>query len=71
MLCHTADIANFYTIMHKQTCCASAEVYGAGKSEKLLQDFQRTTGTNVKIATKYAPLPWRFGKNAPVKALKV
>lgn len=48
----------------------TAEVYGAGKSEKLLQDFQRTTGTNVKIATKYAPLPWRFGKNAPVKALK-
>ena len=48
-----------------------AEVYGRGKSEKFLADFQRETKTNVKIATKYAPLPWRLTQNAPVKALKV
>ena len=49
----------------------SAEVYGYGKSEKFLQEFQRQTGTTVKVATKFAPLPWRFGANSPVKALKV
>ena len=53
------------------TCCFFVEVYGRGKSEKLLGEFQKTTGTNVKVATKFAPLPWRFGQNAPVKALKV
>ncbi|KAL3136261.1 hypothetical protein ABBQ32_007270 [Trebouxia sp. C0010 RCD-2024] len=48
----------------------TAEVYGRGKSEKLLGAFQKSTGTNVKVATKFAPLPWRFGQDAPVKALK-
>lgn len=48
----------------------TAEVYGRGKSEKFLADFQRETKTDVKIATKYAPLPWRLTQNAPVKALK-
>ena len=48
-----------------------AEVYGLGKSEKYIRDFQRETSTKVKIATKFAPLPWRFGEDAPVKALKV
>ena len=48
-----------------------AEVYGRGKSEKYLADFQRDTGTSVKIATKFAPLPWRLTQAAPVKALKV
>ena len=51
--------------------CMHAEVYGRGKSEKYLADFQKSTNTNVKIATKYAPLPWRLTQNAPVKALKV
>ncbi|KAK9831705.1 hypothetical protein WJX74_006595 [Apatococcus lobatus] len=48
----------------------TAEVYGLGKSEKFIRDFQRETNTNVKIATKFAPLPWRFSEESPVKALK-
>ena len=51
--------------------CWHVEVYGRGKSEKLVGAFQKSTGTNVKVATKFAPLPWRFGQDAPVKALKV
>lgn len=47
------------------------EVYGLGKSERLLGDFQKQTNTSVKVATKFAPLPWRFTEDAPVKALKV
>ena len=48
-----------------------AELYGFGKSEKYLGDFQRKTNTSVKIATRFAPVPWRFTSDAPVKALKV
>ncbi len=48
-----------------------AEVYGFGKSEKYLGDFQQKTNTSVKVATKFAPVPWRFTSDAPVKALKV
>ncbi|DBB15730.1 TPA: hypothetical protein ACH3X3_003937 [Trebouxia sp. C0006] len=48
----------------------TAELYGFGKSEKYLGDFQRKTNTSVKIATKFAPVPWRFTSDAPVKALK-
>ncbi len=47
-----------------------AEVYGFGKSEKYLGDFQQKTNTSVKVATKFAPVPWRFTSDAPVKALK-
>ena len=53
------------------TSCFCVEMYGYGTSEKLLGDFQKATSTNVMVATKFAPLPWRFGQNAPVKALKV
>lgn len=48
----------------------TAEVYGFGKSEKYLGEFQKDTNTSVKIATKFGPLPWRFTSDAPVKALK-
>ena len=48
-----------------------AEVYGLGKSERFIRDFQRETNTKVKVATKFAPLPWRFTEESPVKALKV
>lgn len=48
-----------------------AEVYGLGKSERFIRDFQRETNTKVKVATKFAPLPWRFSEESPVKALKV
>jgi aryl-alcohol dehydrogenase-like predicted oxidoreductase len=37
----------------------TAEVYGLGKSEKLLGEFLRQSSQQVHIATKYFPLPWR------------
>jgi len=48
----------------------TAEVYGSGRSERLLGDFLKQTEQPILIATKYAPYPWRFGKNALVRALK-
>ncbi len=40
----------------------TAEVYGLGKSEELLGKFIKETNATTQIATKYAPLPWRFRK---------
>ncbi len=38
----------------------TAEVYGLGLSEKFLGQFLQQTQQPVQIATKFAPLPWRF-----------
>lgn len=47
----------------------TAEVYGLGESERLIGKFLKQTDSSVKIATKYFPLPWRFGKEAVSEAL--
>lgn len=48
----------------------TAEVYGFGKSEELLGEFMRETGTKPIICTKYAPQPWRFTADSVVGACK-
>ena len=48
----------------------TAEVYGSGRSERLLGEFLKQTDQPILVATKYAPFPWRFGKHAIVRALK-
>ena len=47
----------------------TAEVYGLGESERLIGRFLKQTNQPVQIATKYFPLPWRFGKQAVTDAL--
>lgn len=47
----------------------TAEVYGLGESEKLLGHFMQQLGHPVQIATKYFPLPWRFGTQSVSDAL--
>jgi aryl-alcohol dehydrogenase-like predicted oxidoreductase len=47
----------------------TAEVYGLGKSEELLGQFARETNVPITIATKFAPLPWRFQQQAVADAL--
>lgn len=49
----------------------TAEVYGDGDSEKFLGEFlkEKTPG-KVYIATKFAPMPWRFKTTDLLKALK-
>ncbi len=37
----------------------SAEVYGGGRSERLLGEFLKQTDQPILVATKYAPFPWR------------
>jgi len=47
----------------------TAEVYGLGESEKLLGNFIKQRKQHVDIATKYAPVPWRFSGQSVTDAL--
>lgn len=47
----------------------TAEVYGLGESEKFLGNFSKQTTQTIDIATKYAPLPWRFSPQAVTDAI--
>jgi aryl-alcohol dehydrogenase-like predicted oxidoreductase len=48
----------------------TAEVYGSGRSERMLGQFLKETEQPVLVATKYFPFPWRFTKKAVMRALK-
>lgn len=48
----------------------TAEVYGSGRSERMLGQFLKETEQAVLVATKFFPLPWRFGKGSIPRALK-
>jgi len=63
------------------TLVDTAEVYGLGKSERLLGNFEKVYLTNTPsepprektkpiVATKFAPLPWRVGRRAVVEACR-
>jgi aryl-alcohol dehydrogenase-like predicted oxidoreductase len=47
----------------------TAEIYGLGESESLLGRFMQKANQPIAIATKYFPLPWRFGSGAVAEAL--
>jgi aryl-alcohol dehydrogenase-like predicted oxidoreductase len=48
----------------------TAEMYGQGRSESFLGEFLKTTSQPVKIATKFAPFPWKIGKGALLRSLR-
>ena len=48
----------------------TAEIYGQGRSESFLGEFLKTTSQDVKIATKFAPFPWKIGKRVLIKSLR-
>lgn len=48
----------------------TAEIYAMGKSEKLLGSFMNGKENEVFVMTKYAPFPWRFGRQNLIKALR-
>jgi aryl-alcohol dehydrogenase-like predicted oxidoreductase len=48
----------------------TAEVYGSGRSERLLGQFLKETDQPVLVATKYFPYPWRLRKKALFRALE-
>ena len=57
--CVTAGVTLFDT----------AEIYGWGRSERLLGQFIREQGTSVVVATKFFPYPWRLWRGALRRAL--
>ena len=48
----------------------TAEIYGNGRSERLLGQFLKETDQPILVATKFFPMPWRFTKGALPRALK-
>ncbi|MGC9394659.1 MAG: aldo/keto reductase [Anaerolineae bacterium] len=48
----------------------TAEVYGLGRSERLLGQFVREAGQAVVVATKFMPFPFWLTKNALRRALR-
>jgi len=48
----------------------TAEVYGSGRSERLLGEFLKKTDQPILVATKYFPFPWRFSKKTLTRALR-
>jgi aryl-alcohol dehydrogenase-like predicted oxidoreductase len=48
----------------------SAEIYGFGRSERLLGEQARNTGEPLVIATKFSPFPWRLWRGRLSAALR-
>jgi aryl-alcohol dehydrogenase-like predicted oxidoreductase len=48
----------------------TAEVYGRGRSERLLGQFVRDAGDHVVVATKFFPYPWRWRRAGLLRALR-
>ncbi len=47
----------------------TAEIYGRGKSERLLGQFIRQSGKTIIVATKFMPYPWRLSRGALLNSL--
>src|SRR5215468_7863707 len=60
------------TLTHGIDLFDTAEFYGFGRSEKLIGQFLKTAKSDkpIYIATKFMPLPWRFGKRSLINALR-
>lgn len=48
----------------------TAELYGWGRSERLLGTLLRSANRPVRVATKFLPLPWRLDKGSLRRALR-
>lgn len=48
----------------------TAEVYGLGKSERMLGAFYRTNPVKPLIVSKMFPFPWRFSRKTLLRALR-
>lgn len=48
----------------------TAEVYGSGRSERMLGGFLKEIDQPVLVATKFFPMPWRLTKGSLPRALK-
>jgi aryl-alcohol dehydrogenase-like predicted oxidoreductase len=67
-----ADIEAAYqaSLAHGINLFDTAEVYGLGRSERLLGQYARQAGWPAVIATKFFPFPWRLRKGQLLRALR-
>jgi aryl-alcohol dehydrogenase-like predicted oxidoreductase len=67
-----ADIEEGYklSLAAGVTLVDTAEVYGNGRSERLLGEFLQRTEGKVYVATKFMPFPWRLVRGQMYNALK-
>ncbi len=67
-----ADISAAYqaALAHGINFFDTAEVYGRGRSERLLGQAAREAGRPVVIASKFFPFPWRLSKSRLLGALR-
>jgi len=69
---HTEEDAHaaFEVSLHQGiTFIDTAEVYGLGRSERLIGKFMQANQQPLLIATKFFPFPWRLTRNSVVNAL--
>lgn len=52
------------------TLIDTAEIYGNGKSERILGEFLKRTDERLIITTKFFPWPWRLTQSQLIRALK-
>jgi aryl-alcohol dehydrogenase-like predicted oxidoreductase len=69
---HDADLREAFQVSIREGIhfVDTAEVYGAGRSERLVGQFARETDQPVLVATKYFPWPWRLTRKSMLLALK-
>lgn len=48
----------------------TAEVYGRGRSERLIGEFLKETDVPVLLATKFMPYPWRIFRSSLLRSLQ-
>ncbi len=49
----------------------TAEIYGAGESERILGSLIRTSGAPAVVASKFAPTPWRLSASTIASAVEM
>jgi aryl-alcohol dehydrogenase-like predicted oxidoreductase len=67
-----ADLEAAYRVSRKAgiNFFDSAEIYGWGRSERLLGGFTRASGDKIVVATKFFPYPWRWRRANLLSALR-
>ena len=59
-----------FAVSSGQAFFDTAEVYSFGKAESFLGEFMREGADQVRIVTKFWPMPWRFTRKDLLKALE-
>lgn len=58
------------SLMKGITLIDTAESYGTGRSEEIIGNIIKELGSQVVIATKFMPYPWRISRSTLMKALR-